>query len=409
MTQSNVKYVESVINQRSLTSAFPEYGSGPVPIEPYLSPAHFELEREKIFKKTWIKVGRIEQIPRSGDYFVRDVPIARTSALIVNDNGQVRAFHNMCSHRGGKLVWDKEGNAAGFICNMHGWTYMPDGSLRNVPDEQMFYDLEKEKCGLTAIRVDTWLGFIFVNFDKNGKESLGDYLGEAGSRLQGFPFDKATARYTYSAELNCNWKVALDAFTEAYHVAFLHGKWGANALTSPSNPLCQLPYVLMMGKHAAMGVCGNPDYEPRVVEGIAQKGGAMFTKVGKAIDSWLPSAVNQNKLREFSFELIHFFPNFLVHVTEGTYFTHEFHPVAPGKTIWEGNTYYVPAKNAWERFSEEYAHLLMRENWLEDTTAMEGVQEVLGSGAKNEFILHDHELLPRHTFNTVMEFIRTAE
>ncbi len=407
MNNPTTRFVENIIGQRGMTDHFPELGHGKIPIEPYYSSEHFDLEREKIFKKVWIKVGRMEQIAESGDYFVRDVAIGNTSVIITNHNGSLRAFHNMCSHRGSKLVWDKAGNAEGFVCNMHGWTYLGDGSLRNVPDENMFYDLDKKSCGLSPVKVDVWEGFIFINLDDNA-EPLADYLGEAGRRLEGFPFHKATAGYTYTAELHCNWKVALDAFTEGYHVTFLHGEWGAGALTAPGNPMCQLPYGLMMGRHAAMGVCGNPDYSPRVVEGIAQKAGSMFTSPDRPTDSWFPDSINPTGIREFAFELNHFFPNFLVHVIEGTYFTHEFHPIAPGRTLWEGNTYYAPATNAWERFGQEYAHLLMRENWLEDTTAMEGVQSTLASGAKKEFILHDHEILPRHTFATVMDYVNGA-
>ena len=407
MNKPNAKFVENVINQRGMTEQFPDLGSDPIPIEPYFSREHFELERDRLFRKVWLKVGRVEQLPEPGDFFVREVAIGRTSVIVVNDNGRVRAFHNMCSHRGGKLVWDEKGSADGFICNMHGWTYMPDGTLRSVPDEQMFYGLDKSRCGLTPINADVWQGFIFINLDGDA-EPLAGYLGEAASRLNDFPFVKATSRYTYSAELHCNWKVALDAFTEGYHVTFLHGKWGSGVFTAPNNPMCQLPYGIIMDPHAVMGVCGNPDYQPRVVEAIAQKAGAMFTNPDRPADSWLPETVNPTGIREFSFEITHLFPNFLVHVIEGTYFTHEFHPVAPDRTLWEGNTYYVPPTNAWERFGQEYAHLLMRENWLEDTTAMEGVQATLGSGAKKEFILHDHELLPRHTFNMVMKYLQAA-
>ena len=128
-------------------------------------------------------------------------------------------------------------------------------------------------------------------------------------------------------------------------MVFIHGKWGAGTFTSSDNPLCQLPYAGLFGPHAVMGIYGNPDYRPRVTEALAQKWGAMFTKREASAESWLPGAVNPGRTRNFAFELTHFFPNFLVHVTDGTYFTHEFHPVAPDRTIWEGNTYYVSPRN----------------------------------------------------------------
>ncbi len=131
----------------------------------------------------------------------------------------------------------------------------------------------------------------------------------------------------------------------------------------------------------------------------------MSTKRQSNAKTWLPAAVNSTGNSKFAFELTHFFPNFLVHLVDGTYFTHEFHPLAADRTRWIGNTYYTAPRNAGERFSQEYAHLLMRENWLEDTTAMESVQSTLKSGAKQHFILHDQELLPRHTFKIVMDYV----
>ncbi len=86
---------------------YPELGTGPVSIEPYISREYFERERELIFRKVWLNVGRVEQIPTPGDYFVKDLAVCNTSIVIVRgDDGKVNAFHNMCSHRGNPVVWN---------------------------------------------------------------------------------------------------------------------------------------------------------------------------------------------------------------------------------------------------------------------------------------------------------------
>jgi len=86
---------------------YPELGTGPIAIEPYVSHEFFEKERALIFRKTWLIVGRIEQVPNPGDYMVKDLAVLGTSILIVRDkDGTLRAFHNMCAHRGNKLVPD---------------------------------------------------------------------------------------------------------------------------------------------------------------------------------------------------------------------------------------------------------------------------------------------------------------
>src|SRR5713226_8348093 len=103
---------------------YPELGAGPVPIEPCISPAYFARERERLFRRVWLNVGREEEIPQAGDYFVRDIAVENTSILVVRGkDGGIRAFHNMCSHRGNKVVWDTRGSCQALSCKFHGWTY----------------------------------------------------------------------------------------------------------------------------------------------------------------------------------------------------------------------------------------------------------------------------------------------
>src|SRR5262245_59661063 len=88
------------------TEQHPELGTGPVSFEDSISPAFHELERKAVFERAWLNVGRIEQLPRNGSYFTKDLPGLRTSILVSRDGeGRVRAFHNVCRHRGNRLVW----------------------------------------------------------------------------------------------------------------------------------------------------------------------------------------------------------------------------------------------------------------------------------------------------------------
>lgn len=99
--------VAQTLHRNKWHDRYPELGTGPIPIEPYISREYFEKERERIFRKVWLNIGRVEQIPSSGDYFVKDLAMCNTSILVVRGkDGVIRAFHNMCSHRGNQLVWD---------------------------------------------------------------------------------------------------------------------------------------------------------------------------------------------------------------------------------------------------------------------------------------------------------------
>jgi phenylpropionate dioxygenase-like ring-hydroxylating dioxygenase large terminal subunit len=189
---------------------YPELGTEPVPTEPCLSSEYFELERERVFRKVWLYVGRQEELPHPGDYLVRDLPACNTSIIFVRGkDGKIRGFHNICSHRGNKLAWDAGGSCQNFACKFHGWVYDTQGQLVGVPDEDMFYNLDKSENGLVPVATDVWEGFLYVNVDPQPQQTLHEYLGELGTRLSGFPYAKLTARYAYQTELKCNWKIAL--------------------------------------------------------------------------------------------------------------------------------------------------------------------------------------------------------
>ena len=102
---------------------YPHLDREPLAAEVFTSPGQFELEREHIFKKVWLNVGRVEQLTKPGDYFVKDIAMCQTSILVVRDQkGDIRAFHNMCSHRGNKIAWDARGSCQLFTCKFHGWS-----------------------------------------------------------------------------------------------------------------------------------------------------------------------------------------------------------------------------------------------------------------------------------------------
>src|SRR5213592_4286828 len=91
----------------SWTAHYPELGTEPISYQDSISPEFYELEREAIFKRAWLNVGRVEELPRKGSFFTKDIKIAKASVIIVRDlDGQVRAFHNVCRHRGNKILWD---------------------------------------------------------------------------------------------------------------------------------------------------------------------------------------------------------------------------------------------------------------------------------------------------------------
>ena len=178
-----------------LDPALPRAGHGPVNYEDSISPEFYELERKAIFNRTWLNVGRVEQVPRAGQLLHQGARRrAGTSVIVVRDkDGGVRGFHNICRHRGNKLVWndypneETSGTCRQFTCKYHGWRYDLDGSLTFVQQESEFFDLDKDDYGLVPVQTEVWEGFIFVNLDPANTTSVKEYLGDVRRRARGVP------------------------------------------------------------------------------------------------------------------------------------------------------------------------------------------------------------------------------
>ena len=146
-------------------------GTAPLSYENSISPEFYELEREAVFKRAWLNVGRVEQLKRKGGFFTKELGFARTSLIIVRGmDDQIRAFHNVCRHRGNKLVWtdhpaeETSGVCRQFSCKYHGWKYELDGRLSFILQEGEFFGIDKADFGLVPVHCDVWKGFVFVNF-----------------------------------------------------------------------------------------------------------------------------------------------------------------------------------------------------------------------------------------------------
>ena len=386
---------------------YPHLGTESIPIEPYISKEYFELERERIFRNVWLNVGRVEQIPHLGDYFVEDLPVCHTSIVVVRGkDGQIHAFHNMCSHRGNKVVWDRSGSCQNFTCKFHGWSYGFDGKLKFVPDEESFFGLQKGKLGLTPVSVDVWAGFIFVHLDPNPTETLNEYLAEVVPSLEGYPFPEVSAtRFCWRTEIKANWKIAQDAFQEGYHFPVRHKESAAAAFTSETNPYCHFLSVDIYDRHRRTSSYGNLNYRPTTVEGMAyQFGSSVVVDRGLSMDD-LPVGVNPTRRQDWSIDVFWIFPNFSVFPTNGTYLTHHFWPITEDRTIWETNTYFPKAQNAGQRFSQEYSKVLLRDILMEDGTTLEHMQDVLASGAKTQMQLQHQEICVRHAYKVGEDYV----
>src|SRR3974390_1741527 len=185
-------------------------GTEPIPAGRYYQHEYFDLEREAIFRRTWLNIGHISELPEAGSFIVRPLEFANTSILITRDQGGViRAFHNVFPQRGTQLTDETSGKRFSFPCRYHSWTFNNRGELRGAPDFERFY-VEKKDCGLPKVSVEVCAGLLFVNLDPAPKQSLRDYLGVLGEQLETQPVASATTFSEYVYEIDANWKLTYD-------------------------------------------------------------------------------------------------------------------------------------------------------------------------------------------------------
>lgn len=401
----------------SWTAHYPDLGTEPVSYEDSISPEFYELEREAIFKRAWLNVGRVEQLSRTGSYFTRELAVARTSVVVVRGkDGEVRAFHNICRHRGNKLVWtdfprqETSGTCRQFVCKYHGWRYELDGSCSFVQQEKEFFDLDKEAYGLVPVHCEVWAGFIFVNLATEPRQSLREFLGPMITALDGYPFHLLTERFSYRAEVGANWKLFLDAFQEFYHAPVLHAR---------QSPVASRPEVQAAGYEALHYEIDGPH---RLVSSTGARGDQMPSHFLKPTETltrsglfgpWdapdlgeLPAGVNPSGRKPWGLDSFQLWPNFVILIWErGWYLTYHYWPLSHDKHLFEGNLYFVPAKNARERLAQEMAAVTFKEYALQDGNTLEATQIMLESRVVTAFPLNDQEILCRHLHKVTADWV----
>jgi phenylpropionate dioxygenase-like ring-hydroxylating dioxygenase large terminal subunit len=223
-------------------------------VETYLSEDYAKAEGDKLWSKVWQHVGRVEEIPNVGDFFTYE--IGDNSILIVRAaEDTIKAYHNVCSHRGRQLVDVPSGthNASGrrklFVCGYHGWRYDLDGKCTHMLDQSDW------KCALTEartrlgeVKAGTWGGWIWINMDPDC-EPLRAYLEPAATMLDPFELEKMRYRWRQWLVFDCNWKVAIEAFMEPYHVEGTHPQL--------------MKYGDFYAWSRAQGLHGNDGFDPR--------------------------------------------------------------------------------------------------------------------------------------------------
>jgi phenylpropionate dioxygenase-like ring-hydroxylating dioxygenase large terminal subunit len=189
-----------------------------VPVTRYTSQAFYDLEMQTLWPRVWQMACREEEIPAVGDYVVYE--IGNYSILVVRTSEGIKAHHNVCRHRGRRLC-DYDGHVASFICPFHGFSWNIDGSCRGVTSDWDFPQIDRNNFALKPVKVGTWGGWVFVNMDVNA-EPFEDFIGDLPAHFEVWKPEERYIEAHVGKVLACNWKLAQEAFMEAFHVITTH-------------------------------------------------------------------------------------------------------------------------------------------------------------------------------------------
>ena len=348
-----------------------------LPAWTYHSPAMFVLEREKLFLTHWQVVGHECDMPNPGDWISFDL-LGERAVVMRGQDGVVRAFHNLCRHRGARVVDGAQGSCKGaVVCPFHGWVYNLDGSLRGAAQPTSFGTMNRGDFGLKPIEMQTFHGFVFLRFGPGPQPDIATLLA---------PFDADFAAYgvqsilpvavpDWSGDLPVNWKSVRDVDNEGYHVAFAHpalqdlygrtyvDHWLTGGLTLSIGWFGDVPGKGWSVRHYAKISAPRPD---------------------------LPQHLQQ------AWSYYGLFPNQVLAFTpEGIQFYHDI-PLTEGTTRLTGRMYRWPHETRAARLARYLAMRIDRQTSVEDQQLQIWSNESMKSDAFEGFHLSDLEYGLRH-------------
>ena len=251
----------------------------------YISSAWMEREWEWMWTQCWLLAGLESDLARPGDFFVFE--LGREQILVTRSSDTtVKAFYNVCQHRGNRLVGTERGHADSFRCAYHAWTYAVDGRLTAVPHREEFASLPCAERSLRPVHAAVWDGLVFVCM-ADDPPTLEEYLAPLPDLLAPYRFRNMTVTQDQTVHHHCNWKAVVDNFSELYHTDFLHPQlrtmsdctndtmhlfdnghsgvqvWGATV--NPRFPIPDEPTDLQRGQLENLGL-DPADFKGRVLE-----------------------------------------------------------------------------------------------------------------------------------------------
>ncbi|HEY3886333.1 MAG TPA: aromatic ring-hydroxylating dioxygenase subunit alpha [Vicinamibacterales bacterium] len=319
-------------------------GARTLPARYYIDRGFFQRELDGLFGSMWFCAGRSEEVSRPGQFVVREV---NGFNIIVarHAGGAMRAFHNVCRHRGTRLCTESSGQFAGSIqCPYHAWTYDLDGSLIGAPHMDEVPHFQKSDYPLRAVHADEWDGHVFLNLSDRS-EPLASQLGALVEKFRPWQMDRLRLGRRIVYDVKANWKLIVQNYNECLHCPNLHPALNklSHYLSGENEPF----------RPAYMG--GRMDLRPGV-ETLSMNGACPRT--------FLPALAPEDRRRVYYYAI---FPNLLLSLHPDYMLTHTLWPLAPDRTANVCEWHFHPSELARERFDPsdcvEFWDMTNRQDW----------------------------------------------
>ena len=229
-------------------------------MDPYFYRSHvtYQSELEHIIFKSWLYAGHISQVTEKGDYFLFD--IGEDSIIICRDHeGEVRAMHNICRHRGARVCEEAKGNRRAFVCPYHGWGYGTDGSLKAARDMHVLEGFNPKDYALKQVRLVLFQGMIFINCNPDAPDFVKP-LSHIKDQLGAYDLENAKVAHAETYRVNANWKLCLENYLECYHCASSHKHYAKlHTLQALAHKVKPINEAMWARAEEATGVSGIAD------------------------------------------------------------------------------------------------------------------------------------------------------
>lgn len=293
-----------------------------LPAWAYANPELFELEKDVLFRRHWQLAGHVSDIPAPGSYQCLDI-VGERAIVVRGQDNKVRGFHNVCRHRGSRVVADDQGACkSALVCPFHGWSYNLDGTFRSAPAKRTLPILDPIKHGLKPVETEIWMGFIFVRFLPGPQPSVAKLMEDCAHEVALYkPEEMAASSGIGSGSIPVNWKAVRDVDNEGYHVPIAHP--------------------------ALDDLYGKGYYDEQLPNGNSRSFGPFNSDTSRlwSVRNYrglLPKVAHLPKSHQDAWLYLGFFPNTVLYFYPDSIGFYQEIPVGPRETMQRGADYVLP-------------------------------------------------------------------